>query len=130
MTSPYNAVVWIDHPEAHILYLAVDGATHDVIRPILPPRRLYLKSGTENEIAAASEFYRAIIDALGDAKAVLIAGPSTAKTDFVKFLHQNSPQTLERVWGIETLARVTDHQLLTEGRRYFAKAERPTEAPD
>lgn len=124
MTSPYNAVIWIDRPEARIVYLAAEAAADDVIRPILPPRRISLRSGDANE-AAASEFYRAIIDALADAKAVLVAGPSAAKTEFVKFLHQHSPQTLERIWGIETLARVTDHQLMAEGRRYFAKADRP-----
>lgn len=117
----YHAVVWIDHREARVIYLAVDGAPADVVRPVHPPRRLYAKSeGSIAPGADKSAFYDEIIGALADAEAILVAGPSTAKTEFVKYLHQHSPQMLDRIWGIETLARVTDYQLLAEGRRYFA----------
>lgn len=121
MTAQYHAVVWIDHREARIIYFAADTASAGVAHPT--PRRLYARStGSISSGADKPVFYDEIVDALGEAGAILVAGPSTAKTKFVKYLHQHSPEILDRVGGIETLARVTDYQLLAEGRRYFANA--------
>jgi len=39
-------------------------------------------------------------------------------------LHKHEPAMIERIVGIETLARVTENQLLAEARRFFAKADR------
>ncbi len=126
MTSHYHAVVWLDHHEARIIHFNADAAAEEVVRPINPPRHLRAKAGSASgtHVSDEPEFYREVAAAFDDAKAVLLAGPSTAKTEFVKYLHQHSPQALKSVAGIETLARVTDHQLLAEARRYFAKADR------
>jgi stalled ribosome rescue protein Dom34 len=126
MTSHYHAVVWIDHHEARVIHFNADAANEDIVRPVHPPRHLHAKAGSASgtHVADDPEFYRDVGAAIDDAKGVLVAGPSSAKTEFVKYLHGHSPQMLERIWGIETLARVTDHQLLAEGRRYFAKADR------
>jgi len=126
MTNHYHAVVWIDHREARIIHFNADASEEEVLRPAHPPRHLHAKVGSAagTHVTEDPDFYRDIAKACDDTKAVLLAGPSTAKTEFVKYLHRHSPQTFERISGIETLARVTDHQLLAEGRRYFAKADR------
>jgi hypothetical protein len=61
---------------------------------------------------------------LAGAKEILVTGPSSAKTEFVKHLAKHAPQLLERVRRIETLANVTDGQLLAEARRFFAVEDR------
>jgi stalled ribosome rescue protein Dom34 len=101
-------------------------ADEEVTHPDHPPRHLHSRAGSASGTHASDEpaFYADIAKALANAKAILVTGPSTAKTEFIKYLHRHSPQTLDRIWGIETLARVTDHQLVAEGRRYFAKADR------
>jgi len=75
-------------------------------------------------VRAELDFHRDVAKACDEAEAVLLAGPSTAKSEFIEHLHQHSPQTFKRIKGIETLARITDHQSLAEGRRYFAMANR------
>lgn len=126
MPSHYHAVVWIDHHEARVIAFNADAADEEIVRPSHPPRHLRAKAGSAagTHVTDDPEFYRDVCSSLDDAKAVLLAGPSTAKTEFVKYLHRNSPQTLDRISGIETLSRVTDRQLLAEGRRYFARADR------
>ncbi len=126
MTSHYHAVIWIDHHEARIIHFNADAANEEVVRPAHPPCHLHAKAGCVSgmHLTNEPEFYRDVAAAFDGAAAVLIAGPSQAKTEFVKYLLKHSPQKLERIQGIETLARVTDHQLIAEGRRYFAKADR------
>lgn len=126
MTSHHHAVIWIDHHEARIIHFNAAAEEEEVVRPAHPPRHLYAKAGSTSgtHITDEPEFYRDVAEALDGATAVLIAGPSAAKTEFVKYLLKHSPQMLEHVSGIETLARVTDHQLIAEGRRYFAKTDR------
>lgn len=132
MTSHYHAVVWIDHNEARVIHFNADAAEEDIVRTVHPPRHLHAKAGSPSgtHLAGEPQFYREVGEAIDSAEAILVAGPSAAKTEFVKYLHEHSPKMLGRVWGIETLARVTDHQLLAEGRRYFAKADRMHRQPD
>ena len=128
MTSPHqdHAVIWIDDRDARIIRFspgpAADG---EALRPLHAPRHFHVKTDDASGKAAGdpSELYRDIVKAVAGARAVLITGPSSAKTEFVKFLHRHAPDLFERVGGIETLARVTDRQLIAEGRRYFARSE-------
>jgi len=126
VTEHYHAVVWIDHHEARAIHFNPEVATEEIVHPAHPPRHLHSKAGSVSgtHITDEPEFYADVVKALGNAKAILVTGPSTAKTEFIKYLHRHSPQTLDRVWGIETLARVTDHKLIAEGHRFFAKADR------
>jgi stalled ribosome rescue protein Dom34 len=126
MAHHYHAVLWIDHREARVIAFNAETAEEEVVRPAHAPRHLHAKAGgaAGTHVADDPEFYRDVCHALDDAKAVLVAGPSTAKTEFVKYLHRNAPETLDRISGIETLGRVSDRQLLEEGRRYFARADR------
>ena len=126
MSDHYHAVLWLDHHEARTVHFNPEVAEEIVVRPEHAPRHLHSKAGSASgtHVTDEPEFYADIVKSLGHAKAILVTGPSTAKTEFVKYLHLHAPETLDRIWGIETLARVTDHQLLAEGRRYFAKADR------
>jgi hypothetical protein len=126
MAEHYHAVVWIDHHEARTIHFNPEAADEAVVRPAHPPRHLHAKAGSAagTHVTDEPEFYADVAASLSDAKAILVTGPSTAKTEFIKYLHRHNPQMLDRIWGIETLARVTDHQLVAEARRYFVKADR------
>lgn len=63
-------------------------------------------------------------DALGAAKAFLVTGPSTARTEFVTWPRSQVPQMIERLCGIETLPQMTDRQLVAEARRFLKGADR------
>ena len=126
MTEHYHAVIWIDHHEAHVLHFNADESDTDVIRATHSPRHLHSKAGSASgtHVRDEPEFYGELVGAVGTAQEILIAGPSSAKTEFVKYLHKHAPDTFERVSGIETMDRITDNQLLAEARRYFALADR------
>ncbi len=122
----YHAVLWLDHHEARVIHFNAEVSDEVVVRPAHPPRHLHIKSGCSSgtHVTAEPDFYRDVAKACDEAEAVLLTGPSTAKSEFIEHLHRHSPQTFKRIKGIETLARITDHQLLAEGRSYFAMANR------
>lgn len=126
MSRHYHAVVWIDHHEAVVIHFNADTAEERHLHPIDLPRHLHVKAGSAAGTHVTDEpaFYRDAINALADAQEILVTGPSTAKAEFLKHLHQQRPLVSDRIVGVETLARVTDSQLLAEARRFFAKADR------
>ncbi len=122
----YHAVIWIDHHEAHVFHFNVDQADAAIVHSTHSPRHLHSKAGSASgtHVTDEPEFYRDVAGAAEGAHEILIVGPSSAKTEFVKYLHKHAPGTFDRVSGIETMARVTDNQLLAEARSYFAVADR------
>jgi hypothetical protein len=126
LTSHYHAVVWIDHHEARVIFFNADDADEKIVHPAHPPRHLHHTSGSPAGTHERGEatYYRGVADALGEAKAFLVTGPSTAKTEFVTWLRNHAPQMNERLCGIETLPQMTDGQLVAEARRFFKGADR------
>ena len=126
MTGHYHAVIWIDHHEARVVHFNADQADETVVHATHSPRHLHTKAGSASgtHVRDEPEFFPDVAGAVTGAQAILIAGPSSAKTEFVKYLHKREPGTLDRITGIETLAQVTDHQLVAEARRYFSQADR------
>ncbi|HXS41876.1 MAG TPA: hypothetical protein VN766_16930 [Stellaceae bacterium] len=126
MSSHYHAVVWIDHHEALVIHFNADAAEERHLHPVDPPRHLHVKAGgaAGTHITDEPSFYRDVARELADAREILVTGPSTAKAEFLKHLHKHAPAMIERIVGIETLARVTENQLLAEARHFFAKADR------
>jgi hypothetical protein len=126
LTAHYHAVIWIDHHEARVFHFNADQADETVVHATHSPPHLHSKAGSASgtHVTDEPEFYRNVAGAVADAQAILVAGPSSAKTEFVKYLHKHASGTSKHVSGIETLPNLTDKQLLAEARRYFSQADR------
>jgi len=125
LSRHYHAVVWIDHREARVIYFNADAADELTIHSAHAPRHLHASSGSSagTHEHGDTTYFRDVAEALGEAKAFLVAGPSTAKTEFVTWLRKHAPQTVERMSGVETLAYMTDGQIIAEARRFFKGAD-------
>lgn len=126
MPTHYHAVLWIDHREARVIHFNADTSEEERIHPADAPRHLHVKAGSASGTHVEDEpkYYSDVAAALSDAHEVLVTGPSSAKTEFLKHVHKHAPHLMERIAGIETLDRVTDNQLLAEARRYFKQNDR------
>ena len=126
MTEHYHAVIWIDHHEAHVFHFNIAEADEKVVHATNSPRHIHTKAGSMSgtHVRGEPEFYRDAAAAIAESHAILVAGPGSATTEFVKYLHKHAPQTFDRVAGIETMERVTDPQLVAEARRYFSIEDR------
>jgi hypothetical protein len=74
--------------------------------------------------ADAQHYYRDVARALEDAAEILVVGPSTAKLEFIKYVHKHDHALEGRVVGVETVDHPTDGQLVAYARRYFRAADR------
>ena len=105
MAAHYHAVVWLDHHEARVIYFNADDAEEKIVHPAHAPRHLHHTAGSPagTHDRGDPDYYRDVADALGGAKAFLITGPSTAKTEFVAWLQSEVPLMIEQLAGVETL---------------------------
>jgi hypothetical protein len=57
-------------------------------------------------------------------------GPSTAKLDLIRYVHQHEHALEPRVVGVETVDHPTDGQLIAYAKRYFERTDamRPASA--
>jgi len=64
-------------------------------------------------------YYEAVIACLRDAESILIFGPGEAKGELKKRLEKS--KLGGHIVGIETVDKMTDRQIATKVRQYFAK---------
>ncbi len=124
--SHYHAVVWIDHSEAHVMYINPDDVEASIVRPAQPHQHLHNKRGS---IAAGhapedQHFYHAVVEALRDAHEILVVGPSNAKLNLIKHIHKHDPLMADKVVGVETVDHPSDAQLIAHARKYFDAKDR------
>jgi stalled ribosome rescue protein Dom34 len=128
LTGRLHAVVWIDHHEARISRFdsEVTQATHHTIKSDHPQAHLHHKAnsiGSGHAHVDAAYLERVAAD-ISDARAILIAGPSSAKHELYKHITQRHPAIVPHVMGVETLDHPTQGELLAHAARSFLAAER------
>jgi len=125
--------LWIDHRKALIVAVTDKG---EEIRLIIskveqPGRSGGIRSTTsyESQLVPADDsrerrstgllniYYNAVIACIRDAESILIFGPGEAKGQLKKRLERD--KLGGRIVGIETIDRMTDHQIAAKVRRYF-----------
>src|SRR5271169_3859358 len=110
MVSPLRAAVWMDHQEAHIFHVDLEGFDE---KSLASPRHLVHRHpkgpGEPREHPQDQvHFFGAVAAALADAEEILLVGPSTAKLQFLRYLHEKHPALQAKVVGVETADHPTD----------------------
>jgi hypothetical protein len=128
MSNHYHAVAWIDHHEARIIHFNADERERRRIAPSDPPHHLHIKAGSPAGTHVTDEpaFYADVVAALRDTPAVLLAGPATAKDEFIRYTQRHAPEMISHIVKHEKMDHPTDNQLLAAARRFFASADRLT----
>jgi stalled ribosome rescue protein Dom34 len=67
----------------------------------------------------AKRFFHEVARALDRADEILVVGPSTAKIEFVKYMHKNDHARDPRILGVETIDHPSDARLAAYARLYF-----------
>jgi hypothetical protein len=126
LSEYFHAVVWIDHHEARVFHFNADQAEREQVKPEHPVRHIHHKANSvgSGHSAEDQKFYSAVVEAIGGASAVLIAGPASAKHELVKHIERHPSQLLARIAGVETLDHPTDGELLAHARKFFRANDR------
>ena len=120
----YNALLWLDHHEAHVIYFSVGTCDPAHEKPDHWTRSYSLNGGDRGvgSLSAKQEFYSTLATACGKADAFILSGSSPVMAEFVKYLHGHEPETLDLICGIASLSRMTDTLLIAEARHCLAQA--------
>jgi stalled ribosome rescue protein Dom34 len=123
--SHYHAVVWLDHAEAHVLHFTPEDVQNKLVHG-KPHQHLHHKRGSSDSGHAAEDpvFFKKIADALTGAQEILVVGPASAKTSFVKYLHEHAQGLRAKVVAVETVDHPSDGQLLEYARKHFRASDR------
>jgi stalled ribosome rescue protein Dom34 len=115
----------MDHQEARIFFVNVDAfATLNVRSPTRHVHRHPVSREDKQHPVDAKHFFDEVARELAGTGEILILGPSTAKLDFIRYLHAHDPVLERRVIGVETVDHPTDGQLVAHVRRYFRAIDR------
>jgi len=128
--------LWIDHRKAVIMVVTDHGEETKLI--ISKAEKQLRRSGDspmkgpyESQQVPASDsrqktftghlniYYDAVIACIRDAESILIFGPGEAKGELKKRLERDKLDG--RIVGIETVDKMTDHQIAVKVRQYFLK---------
>ena len=129
-----NVGLWIDHRKAIIV--AVTDKGEEIRLIISKVERQLRRSGDspldgaydEKQVPARNSrqrtftshlniYYDAVIACIRDAESILIFGPGEAKGELEKRLEKSSFDG--RIAGIETVDKMTDHQVAAKVRQHF-----------
>jgi stalled ribosome rescue protein Dom34 len=121
MTSPVHAAVWLDHQEARIFHVDLNGFDEKMLRSPHHTVHRHPKGASEPHAHPddLTHFFGELATALAPAEQILVLGPSTAKTQFVHYLHEHARELEKKVVAVETVDHPTDGQLAAAVEKYF-----------
>lgn len=119
--SSYHAAVWLDHHEARIFHLRLDGSDESTVRTPKQHVHRHPKGPTaeHNHPDDVRHFFRDVAKALEGAQEILVGGPSTAKVQFLAYVHENDPALERRIVKIEPIDHPTDAQFVAHALHHF-----------
>ena len=123
---PTHAAVWIDHKEARIFLVHPDAVDSTTV--LAPQHHLHRHPRGLGEAREhpddAQRFFREVAKELDDVDALLIVGPSSAKLEFFRYLHEHHRRLEAKVVGVESADHPTDGEIVARARDCFAASDR------
>jgi stalled ribosome rescue protein Dom34 len=121
-----HACVWIDHREARIFSISEDDVDEIVLHEHGAPQHIHRRADSAHLGKAERDdiFLGEVGRALRPYRAIVLAGPGTARKELAGYLSEKQPQIAKRVWGIEPMDHPTDAQIVAAARKYFRAADR------
>ena len=113
-----NGCIWIDHREARIFGIVVDGANEIVIHDAHAPLHIHRRADHDHHGKSQPDqtFLDEIAGKLGGFRSFIIVGPGTARAELAGYLAEAYPMLARRIWGIEPADHPTDAQLIAAAR--------------
>jgi stalled ribosome rescue protein Dom34 len=122
--------LWIDHKEAFVVTIGVDGEEAKRIRSGMEKHVRFSGSSDSAEGSAddqrdrqfkahLDQYYDEVITKIRDAESILLLGPGEAKGELEKRLMKKGLG--ERIVGIETVDKMTAREISAKVRQHFRK---------
>jgi hypothetical protein len=119
--------VWIDHKEAFIVFDGVEApkSASGVEKHVKFVGHASAHEGAADDqrdrqhAAHLGKYYDEVISHLHDAESIFLFGPGEAKGELEKRLAAKG--FAERIVGVETTDKMTDHQVVAKVRQHYEK---------
>jgi stalled ribosome rescue protein Dom34 len=120
-----HAVIWIDHQEAHVMFLSEAASEAEIIRSKSTHAHLHHKGGEvgSGKLALDSKYLHSVIQTVNKSQEILILGPGSAKLELIKHAHQHDAKIAEKIVGVETIDHPSDKEILAYARKFFYKVD-------
>jgi len=120
-----HAVIWIDHQEAHVMFLSEAASEAEVIRSKSTHTHLHHKGGEvgSGRLQLDEKYLHSVINAVNETKGILVIGPGSAKLELIKHAHHHDPKIAANIVGVETVDHPSDKEILAYARKFFYKAD-------
>lgn len=123
---PAHAVVWIDHKEARVFHL--HPASTDETTVLAPQHHIHRHPKGRGEAREHPDdghrFFAGVVRTLDGVDAILIVGPSSAKFELFRYMHEHDERLVSKIVGIESADHPTDGQIVARARHYFMATDR------
>jgi hypothetical protein len=125
-----QAGIWIDHKEAFVVFIG-EGAEETkrlesgVEKHVRFSGRSASQEGSADDqrdrqfAAHLGKYYDEVISHVRDAESILLFGPGEAKGELEKRLASKGLGA--RIVGVETVDKMTDHQIVAKVRQHYQK---------
>ena len=121
-----HAVIWIDHKEARVFHVHPGAINEETV--LAPQHHLHRHPQGHGEAREhpddALRFFAEVARALDGSDAVLIVGPSSAKLEFFRYLHEHDRRLESRVVGVESADHPTDGEIVARAKSAFKATDR------
>lgn len=126
MPPHHHAIVWIDHREAKIFEFSTTDVERIVVQSHETGHHAHHKANVpgSGHHGVDTEFFGRVTKALGEAGAILITGPSTAKLELKNHIAEHLPELAKRISSVEALDHPSDAALLALARKFFKADDR------
>jgi hypothetical protein len=122
-----HVAIWIDHKEARLFSILPEKIDEETVKaPLHNIHHKHPRSAASDRAHPDDlrHFFEQIVRALEGVEEILVVGPSTAKLELHRYLHQHAHALEAKIVGIETVDHPTDGQLVAYARTYFDKIDR------
>jgi stalled ribosome rescue protein Dom34 len=123
---PTHIAVWIDHREARVFHIEANRIDEEILKAHRPVHHKHPlgADGVQAHPEDDRKFFHDVSRVIDATDNILIVGPSTAKLQFIKYLHQHEKNLVSKIVGVETVDHPTDRQIIAYAIKYFAKTDR------
>ena len=120
-----HAVIWIDHQEAHVMFLSESASEAEVIKTKSSHQHLHHKGGAvgSGRLELDEKYLHSVINAVNETKEILVIGPGSAKLELIKHAHHHDPKIAANSVGVETVDHPSDKEILAYARKFFYKVD-------
>jgi len=125
-TMPTHAAVWIDHKEARVFHVHPERSDETTV--LAPQHHIHRHSKRRGDAKEhpddARRFFGEVAGTLDGVDALLIVGPSSAKLEFFRYLHEHDRRLESKVVGVESADHPTDGEIVARAKSYFKASDR------